>query len=314
VKTSDQKDLDWIDSVTILTHPIMYMTALFECIVSFIQQVFSFVFVEHWMPFSLLVVFLAAFVKIDGPHEPYRDEILDIGYFIAYWLILGIASSVGLGTGLHTFMLYLGPHIATVTLAANECGYVPEQLPSRWRFKCFEKCKEFDGTPVTFWEIFPEVFLPAFIWGAGTALGELPPYFVARAASMAGNRAEELDEVLGKSEKDRTKWDNWKIYMINFLKKYAFITVLIGASIPNPLFDLAGLTCGHFQIPFTIFFTATFIGKAVNKVSIQVVFFIIIFSKHMSEYVIGALNAISPSYANQMRASLAEQQKALFGG
>ena len=40
----------------------------------------------------------------------------------AYWLGLGILSSVGLGTGLHTFILYLGPHIASVTLAAYECG------------------------------------------------------------------------------------------------------------------------------------------------------------------------------------------------
>ena len=92
---------------------------------SFFKQVFNFIFIDHWLPFSLLVAFLAAFLRIDGPHEPYRDEILDFGYFFAYWLILGIASSVGLGTGLHTFMLYLGPHIATVTLAANECGYVP---------------------------------------------------------------------------------------------------------------------------------------------------------------------------------------------
>ena len=35
---------------------------------------------------------------------------------------LGVLSSVGLGTGLHTFILYLGPHIAAVTMAAYECG------------------------------------------------------------------------------------------------------------------------------------------------------------------------------------------------
>ena len=35
---------------------------------------------------------------------------------------LGILSSVGLGTGLHTFLLYLGPHIASVTMAAYACG------------------------------------------------------------------------------------------------------------------------------------------------------------------------------------------------
>lgn len=33
-----------------------------------------------------------------------------------YWLVLGIMSSVGLGTGLHTFVLYLGPHIAKTTI------------------------------------------------------------------------------------------------------------------------------------------------------------------------------------------------------
>lgn len=39
-----------------------------------------------------------------------------------YWLGLGVLSSVGFGTGLHTFLLYLGPHITSVTLAAYECG------------------------------------------------------------------------------------------------------------------------------------------------------------------------------------------------
>lgn len=33
---------------------------------------------------------------------------------MAYWIILGVASSIGLGTGLHTFVLYLGPWIAKV--------------------------------------------------------------------------------------------------------------------------------------------------------------------------------------------------------
>jgi hypothetical protein len=40
------------------------------------------------------------------------------------------------------------------------------------------------------------VALEAFLWGFGTTIGELPPYFVARAASMAGSRDEELNEIL----------------------------------------------------------------------------------------------------------------------
>jgi len=44
--------------------------------------------------------------------------------------------------------------------------------------------------------------------------------------------------------------------------------VLICASIPNPLFDLAGITCGHFGIPFLVFFGATAIGKSIIKTHI----------------------------------------------
>jgi len=35
------------------------------------------------------------------------------------------------GTGLHTFVLYLGPHIAQVAMVANECKAIPAMLPSR---------------------------------------------------------------------------------------------------------------------------------------------------------------------------------------
>ena len=33
-----------------------------------------------------------------------------------YWIGLGVASSIGLGFGLHTFVLYTGPFIAKVAL------------------------------------------------------------------------------------------------------------------------------------------------------------------------------------------------------
>lgn len=40
--------------------------------------------------------------------------------------------------------------------------------------------------------------------------------------------------------------------------------------VPNPLFDLAGIVCGQFGIPFWKFFLATLIGKAIIKTHIQV--------------------------------------------
>lgn len=48
-------------------------------------------------------------------------------------------------------------------------------------------------------------------------------------------------------------------------RQYVFVF-----QIPNPLFDLAGITCGHFLVPFWTFFGATLIGKAIIKMHIQV--------------------------------------------
>ena len=56
-----------------------------------------------------------------GPHQVHLQSVEKLLLWCGWWVGLGILSSVGLGTGLHTFLLYLGPHIAAVTLAAYEC-------------------------------------------------------------------------------------------------------------------------------------------------------------------------------------------------
>jgi len=64
---------------------------------------------------------MAVVVQLDGPHQEYLTLIQGQVWWCLYWVGLGVLSSVGLGTGLHTFLLYLGPHIASVTMAAWEC-------------------------------------------------------------------------------------------------------------------------------------------------------------------------------------------------
>lgn len=83
-----------------------------------------------------------------------------------------------MGTGLHTFVLYLGPHIAKVAIASTHCGYVPEMIPSRWNFGHFEDCKgmtqnniENNGDPIGIFGILLAVQIESFLWGFGTALG-----------------------------------------------------------------------------------------------------------------------------------------------
>jgi len=70
----------------------------------------------------VLGIVFSVIYKIDGPHQLAIEFVRRNTWFFVYWLGLGVLSSVGLGTGLHTFLLYLGPHIASVTLAAYECN------------------------------------------------------------------------------------------------------------------------------------------------------------------------------------------------
>lgn len=58
------------------------------------------------------------------------------------------------------------------------------------------------------------------------------------------------------------------------------------------MFDLAGITCGHFLVPFWTFFGATLIGKAIVKMHIQKIFVIIAFNETLIEKAVDTLSAI----------------------
>lgn len=253
--------------------------------------------------FPALVV---AFFTVDGPHVEYREIVREIGAFVVWWVGLGVASSVGLGTGLHTFVLYLGPYIAKVAMVANECNKVPEFLPSKFAYQSFAPCEKWQDKPtIGIFDIYLTVALEAFLFGLGTAIGELPPYFVARAASLAGEKHEELDEQEGIFAKARD-------ILANLLKNHAFLVVTLCASIPNPFFDLAGLTCGHFLISFWTFFGATVLGKACIKISLQAFLIIIAFSKQTVDKIIAMVGSIHPPAEGFLQTELLKQKEKLY--
>jgi hypothetical protein len=95
--------------------------------------------------------------------------------------------------------------------------------------------------------------------------------------------------------------------MERIVERLGFLGILIFASVPNPFFDLAGITCGHFLVPFWTFFGATLIGKAAIKMHIQVpfpftrvssrlfqmLFVVIAFSEHHVERVVSKLGYVT---------------------
>lgn len=167
---------------------------------------------------------------------------------------------------------------------------------------------------VTFFDIFRKIAGESFAWGAGTAFGELPPYFVARASAKAGKLNGELKEMGQLSKKhwrQRSTSENLHVIMFYIVNYLGFIGILLAASIPNPLFDLAGITCGYFMVPFYKFFLATFIGKAIIKSSLQSCFVILLFSKSNLTAVLGFLKTHLPSLAQYFEQFL-DKQKLTF--
>jgi len=141
--------------------------------------------------------------------------------------------------------------------------------------------------------------LESFMWGAGTALGELPPYFMARAARLSGQEPddEEYQEYIQyihstRQPEEQSVLTRGKMYVEKLVEYAGFWGILACASIPNPFFDLAGITCGHFLVPFATFFAATLIGKAIIKMTIQQVFIILAFSEHHMEAMVHRIKYI----------------------
>jgi len=241
---------------------------------------------------SFIIILFSIFVAssiyfIETYTDPEKLHTLRSSIFwYGYWIVLGILSSIGLGTGFHTFFIFLVPHIVEVTTAAYTCGNLNFKVFGEGSFIC-------SGEPVpstvSVLTIFSKIKMQQFFWGFGTAIGELPPYFVSRAAALTGQKNQDISKFENENE-NVSFTDKMQVFIYKFLKKLGFIGILLCASIPNPLFDIAGILCGHFLIPFRTFFGATLIGKAFIKNSIQSICVIILFSEKTINYLLSLIS------------------------
>lgn len=79
--------------------------------------------------------------------------------------------------------------------------------------------------------------------GAGAALGELSGYLAGFSGQAVVENSKKYEQV------------------VHWMEKYGDITILVLAFIPNPLFDLAGMTAGILKMPVWKFLIFCVIGK-----------------------------------------------------
>ncbi|XP_022930479.1 vacuole membrane protein KMS1-like [Cucurbita moschata] len=292
-----------LDNLTLVNQPFKTLKFFTLGVLQYGKHSIAYILAKGgWLLLLNLIIGAAGILvlTIEGPHEKHVEEIVKYFDYGLWWVILGVASSIGLGSGLHTFVLYLGPHIGFFTIKAVQCGRVDlksavydtiqlKRGPSWLEKDCLEFGPPVFTSQVPLSSILPMVQIEAILWGIGTSLGELPPYFISRAARLSGGRSEAMEELDASSRETdgliSTYLNRIKRWFLSHAQHLNFLTILLLASIPNPLFDLAGIMCGQFGIPFWEFFFATLVGKAIIKTHIQTIFIIAVCNNQLLDWI-----------------------------
>ncbi|KAL3128279.1 vacuole membrane protein [Cryptosporidium hominis] len=243
-----------------------------------------------------------------------------------WWIGLGFLSSVGLGCGIHTGLLFLFPHVYSIITTAeryNTLNFDPRQnmwsnLLNPGDLFIVNDLGSGDGSSTSLFNILLKILPYAFLWGFGTALGELPPYAAAYAASKSrknnrlrelkrrkeseefevqnsssteniGNEGFEINKELlpdDESTEDTNNDSSIKHYLMSLIKKcivtlinkFGGYGVFILSCWPNLMFDLCGIICGHYLMNFWTFFIPLVLGKGIIKVFFQTLLLIFLFS------------------------------------
>ena len=82
--------------------------------------------------------------------------------------------------------------------------------------------------------------------GAGAAIGELSGYM----AGFSGQTVAERTKIYGRIE--------------GWMQRYGMLTIFVLAAIPNPFFDLAGMSAGALKMPLHKFLIACLFGKIIK--------------------------------------------------
>ena len=199
--------------------------------------------------------------------NPVFSNAYNVFIFILYWFILGLLSTIGFGFGLQTGVLFMLPYILHIHNVSTDCLNTEFAIIGSDKYKCLSDTID----PYLRLSIFFKCVPAVFIWASGSALGELPPFLIAKYTETDNNT-----DVLMKDNSFMMR------QIEKCIKKYRFLTVLLFASWPNVTFDMCGLMCGYYNFSLKEFLIPTFIGKVFIKASGQLFLIVYFYSEEYS--------------------------------
>lgn len=97
---------------------------------------------------------------------------------------------------------------------------------------------------------FDNWWLPALVGTTGQVLGEMYSYF------------------LGYSGSRWIRRNRWYFRIRDFMGRHGFLTILVIAATPNPVFDIAGAVAGALGFGWYRFFVASWLGRLIKNMAV----------------------------------------------
>lgn len=274
------------DNLMLFSHPVDTLKVFFRACIAAVLAATKYICLHSVNLYFIVpsIILWLILERFPGPHRVFVDMIEFAVVYVVWWVGLGTLSSIGVGSGLQSGILFLYPHVIKVCFVAQTCNSLDFESESdiwfqspKQLFKCRPINPTAPHTPVTVFNVWrTKVLLVCFLHAAGTAIGEIPPYWMTKSARIAAieagnaslasnggttsssssgnnssysnnNNNNETEEPPGELLDNHGGWiDVLKVWMVKFLKTHGFKGVLLLASFPNLLFDVCGICCGYF--------------------------------------------------------------------
>ena len=156
------------DRLTLWQRPFKTLHVFCAALANSIYRLLVFVLSHSiflWVCLPLGILWLVA-EFVPGPHTPYVRAADFTVEYVVWWVGLGVLSSIGLGSGLQTGVLFMFPHIIKVCLTAEACRSTRfESFTAIW-FRVSESlfvCPDGPpGPPPTYFDIWKLVIIPRY--------------------------------------------------------------------------------------------------------------------------------------------------------